>query len=143
MEYRMAWRDRDMLIRGIIESARIHAAAGARSVWSIHNEPCEIPDRDGPIAPSEVDAFAERARRLGIRENGVALFTAHAMGSVPMGGSERMPTRPTGELRGTQNVFIGDGCVLPSAPGVNPMITIMAMARRTAEFVVNALRQGR
>ena len=140
MEYRMARRDRDMLIQGIIESARIHAAAGARSVWSIHNEPCEIPDRDGPIAPSEVDAFAERARRLGIRENGIALFSAHAMGSVPMGASERMPTTPTGRLRGAESVFVGDGSVLPSAPGVNPMIAIMAMARRTADHVVTALK---
>ena len=131
------------MARGIVESARIHAAAGARQVFSLHNRPCEIPYREGPIAPAEVEAFAERARALGIRPNGLALFTAHAMGSVPMGASERCPTEVDGSLRGVRNVFIGDASVFPTPPGVNPMITIMAMARRTADFVVNALRQGR
>ncbi len=140
VDYTMIPEDRKMMERGIVESARIHIAAGARSVWTLHNEPCEIPYRDGPIPPSELDAFAARVRELGIRPNGLALFTAHAMGSVPMGASDRMPVKPTGELRGVRNVFVGDGSVLPSPPGVNPMITIMAMARRTAEFVVAELR---
>jgi choline dehydrogenase-like flavoprotein len=39
-----------------------------------------------------------------------------------------------------RKLFIGDGSVLPSAVGVNPMITIMAMARRTADFVLQSLR---
>jgi choline dehydrogenase-like flavoprotein len=59
-----------------------------------------------------------------------------------MGASEKMPTKPNGELRAMRNVFVGDGSVLPTPPGVNPMITIMAMARRTADFVVKALRRS-
>ncbi len=142
IEYRMVKTDRDTMIRGIVESARIHIAAGAQSVWSLHSEPCDIPLRDGPIRPSELDAFEARVRGLGIRPNALALFTAHAMGSVPMGASDRFPTRPTGELRAARNLFIGDGSVFPTPPGVNPMITIMAMARRTADFVLQALRRG-
>jgi choline dehydrogenase-like flavoprotein len=138
--YRMVRGDRETMVRGIVESARIHVAAGAQGVWSLHSEPCEIPVRPGRIAPAEFDAFAARVARLGIRPNALALFTAHAMGSVPMGASSRRPTRPTGELRGVRNLFIGDGSALPSAVGVNPMITIMAMARRTADFVLQSLR---
>ena len=140
IDYAMVRGDRDTMARGIVESARIHAAAGAKSVWSLHTRPCEIPTREGTIRPAEVDAFADQVARLGIRPNALALFTAHAMGSVPMGESERRPTQPTGELRGVRNLFIGDGSVLPSAVGVNPMITIMAMARRTADFVIQTLR---
>jgi len=141
-EYVMNERDRRTMVEGIIESARIHVAAGAKSVWSLHHAGGEIPYREGPIIASELDAFANEVRRLGIRPNGLALFSAHAMGSVPMGASEKFPTKPNGELRAVPNVFIGDGSVLPTPPGVNPMITIMAMARRTADFVVDALRRA-
>ena len=109
-------------------------------MWSLHTEPCEIPARPGRIKPAELDAFADRVSALGVKPNAIALFTAHAMGSVPMGASGWRPTKPTGELRGVRNLFIGDGSVLPSAVGVNPMITIMAMARRTADFVLQSLR---
>jgi choline dehydrogenase-like flavoprotein len=137
--YVMAAADRDMMVRGIVESARIHVAAGARGVTSLHHAGGEIPYREGPIRPAEFDAFADEVRRLGIRENALALFSAHAMGSVPMGASERAPTRVTGELRAVRNLFVGDGSALPSAPGVNPMITITAIARRTADSVVKRL----
>ena len=140
VDYEMVRADRETMMRGIVESARIHVAAGAQGVWALHSEPCEIPLREGRIAPQELDIFAARVRMLGVRPNALALFTAHAMGSVPMGASDRLPTKTTGELRGVRNLFIGDGSVLPSPPGVNPMITIMAMARRTADFVVQALR---
>jgi len=140
IEYRMNRSDRGTMLRGIVESARIHAAAGAQGIWSLHTEPCEIPVRPGRISPAELDRFADRVSSLGIKPNAIALFTAHAMGSVPMGSSGWRPTKPTGELRGVRKLFIGDGSVLPSAVGVNPMITIMAMARRTADFVLQSLR---
>ena len=140
IDYRMVPEDREAMVQGIIESARIHAAAGARTLWSLHTEPCEIPLRDGRILAPELDAFASRVRAFGVKPNAIALFTAHAMGSVPMGASNQLPTKPTGELRSARNVFIGDGSVLPTPPGANPMITIMAMARRTASFVLWSLR---
>jgi choline dehydrogenase-like flavoprotein len=84
--------------------------------------------------------LTEDVRRMGARPNRLALFSAHAMGSCPMGADDRMPTRTDGRLRGAENVFVGDASVLPTALGVNPMITIMAMALRTADFVVAALR---
>ena len=57
-----------------------------------------------------------------------------------MGAADRFPTKPTGEFRALRNLFIGDASVLPTPPGVSRMITIMAMARRTASFVLDALR---
>jgi choline dehydrogenase-like flavoprotein len=32
-------------------------------------------------------------------------------------------------------VWIGDGSAFPTAPGVNPMISIMALAHRTAAHI--------
>ena len=73
-----------------------------------------------------------------MRENGLPLLSAHEMGSVPTGASDRSPTEPDGRLRGAENVFVGDASVFPTAVGFNPMTTVMAMARRTAVAVVQA-----
>jgi hypothetical protein len=40
--------------------------------------------------------------------------------------------RLAGNGHDTRGVWIGDGSALPIASGVDPMITIMALARRTA-----------
>ena len=142
VDYRMAAADRNAIVEGIAESARIHTAAGARAVTSLHHAGGEIPYRNGPIAPSELEAFTEDIRKLGATPNALALFTAHALGSMPMGPADPMPVDLRGEFRDVSNLFIGDASVLPSAPGVNPMITIMAMARRTADFVVRAVHRA-
>jgi hypothetical protein len=62
IDYVMVREDRETMARGIVESARIHVAAGARQVFSLHNRPCEIPYREGPIADAEVEGFAGRVR---------------------------------------------------------------------------------
>jgi choline dehydrogenase-like flavoprotein len=45
-----------------------------------------------------------------------------------------------GELHDTPGVWIGDASAFPTAPGVNPMISIMALAHRTAENIVAGSR---
>ena len=50
------------------------------------------------------------------------------------------PTRqsvadPCGELHDTKGVWIGDGSAFPTSSGTNPMISIMALAHRTAEAI--------
>ena len=39
-------------------------------------------------------------------------------------------TNSYGKIFGHDNLFINDGSLIPSAPGVNPQGTIMAIARR-------------
>ena len=42
---------------------------------------------------------------------------------------------PEGELHDTPGVWIGDASAFPTSSGTNPMITIMALARRTGEAI--------
>ena len=44
---------------------------------------------------------------------------------------------PQGELHDTPGVWIGDASAFPTPSGTNPMITIMALARRTAEAIAD------
>jgi choline dehydrogenase-like flavoprotein len=39
---------------------------------------------------------------------------------------------PVGELHDTTGVWIGDASGMPTCSGANPMITVMALAHRTA-----------
>ncbi|HET6339323.1 MAG TPA: GMC family oxidoreductase, partial [Polyangiales bacterium] len=68
--------------------------------------------------------------------NRLTLFSAHQMGSARMGRDPGTSVaKPTGELHDTRGVWIGDTSAFPSAPGVNPMITCMALAMRTASRI--------
>ena len=43
--------------------------------------------------------------------------------------------KPTGELHDVEGVWIGDTSAFPTPSGANPMLTCMALAHRTAEFI--------
>ncbi|TLZ91155.1 MAG: FAD-binding protein [Methanobacteriota archaeon] len=144
LQYHLSSRDRRNLTHGLQEAARILRAAGALRMGSLHLRECSVGDGREPIRGAEFDAFIDRMGRLGIRENGVALFSAHPMGSARAGTDPRTSAaKPTGESHDVRNLWIGDGSLLPTAPGVNPMISIMALAARTAGFIRERLsRRG-
>ena len=67
------------------------------------------------------------------------LFSAHQMGTARMGRNPKTSVaKPTGELHDVRGVWIGDTSAFPSALGVNPMVTCMALAARTAGFIADA-----
>jgi choline dehydrogenase-like flavoprotein len=59
------------------------------------------------------------------------------MGSCRMGADpETSVADGHGQLHDTGGVWIGDASAFPTAPGVNPMVTIMSLAHRTAEAIL-------
>ncbi len=65
------------------------------------------------------------------------LITVHAMGTCRMGGDpRRFVTNQWGQTYDVPNLFITDAGVFPTSIGVNPQLTIMALARRTAEYII-------
>ena len=112
--------------------ARIQAAAGAEEISVTH--------RGGHLqwtAGEDLEAFIDSMNAIPVEQ--IPLFSAHQMGSCRMGADPATSvTDPRGELHDTRGVWIGDGSALPSAPGTNPMVSIMAIAHRTAE----AMRAG-
>ena len=58
------------------------------------------------------------------------------MGSCRMGDDPQTSVAgPWGELHDTKGVWIGDGSAFPTSSGTNPMVSIMALAHRTAEAI--------
>ena len=58
-------------------------------------------------------------------------FGLHLMGGCRIGtDAERSVVDPDFRLRGFQNVYVCDSSIFPNAPGINPGLTVMALAQR-------------
>jgi choline dehydrogenase-like flavoprotein len=116
--------------RAIEAEIRLHHAAGARRIQLFAH---------GLPAWEQGDDLAEyiaRATAVPLRAGGATLFAAHQMGSCRMGADPATSVAdPRGELHDTPGVWIGDASAFPTPSGTNPMITIMALASRTAENI--------
>ncbi|MBS3942208.1 MAG: GMC family oxidoreductase [Actinobacteria bacterium] len=114
-------------LRTLIE---LHAAAGARLIFDTHRS-LAMWQRG-----QDLDAFVERAQKAGDGAGGRVMFSAHQMGSARMGADPATSVAdPTGRLHDTRGVWIGDTSAFPTAVGSNPMLTCMALARRTAHAI--------
>ncbi len=128
IRYGVGAPERRLLERGMVEMARIHDAAGASRILTLHTPPLER-EPDGSL-----DAFVAGIAKRGVAPNRVLLFTAHQMSSCRIGADPRTSTAdPDGKVRGIDGLYVTDASAFPTASGVNPMLSIMALARRTAE----------
>jgi choline dehydrogenase-like flavoprotein len=126
-------RDQANLRNALEAQMRLHQAAGAKAIYSLA---AGLPTwRYG----DDLDACVERARRVPQRGGGQRLFSAHQMGTCRMGTDPKTSVaNPWGELHDTKGVWIGDGSAFPTPSGTNPMVSIMALARRTAEALAGS-----
>jgi choline dehydrogenase-like flavoprotein len=113
--------------------ARAHAAAGAQAIIDLH------PKRPLWTRGKDLDGWVDEIAALPMGNGGRPLFSAHQMGSARMGSDPRRSVaNPEGELHDTPGVWIGDTSAFPTAVGSNPMLTCMALARRTAHAILAA-----
>lgn len=124
--------------RSIAVQARLHEAAGAREIYALG---AGLPRwRQG----EDLDRYVARVQRVPLRAGGMRLFSAHQMGTCRMGSDpETSVAGPWGELHDTPGVWIGDASAFPTASGTNPMITVMALAHRTAEAIASQATAAR
>ena len=70
---------------------------------------------------------------MGYAPGRCSFYAFHLMGSARLGASpSNAATKPDGETWETRNLYVMDGSSFPSASGVNPMITIEAIAEMNA-----------
>jgi len=119
--------------RAHVELARLHHAAGAERIFTLHSELVAWQRSE------DFEAYLGRVEAASYAPNDVVCFTAHQMGSCRMGADpETSVADGHGQLHDTAGVWIGDGSAFPTAPGVNPMVTIMSLAHRTAGAILAA-----
>ncbi|MEA2458567.1 MAG: hypothetical protein QOC95_1539, partial [Thermoleophilaceae bacterium] len=114
--------------RGIELLCELYAAAGAEVLYP----PVE---GLGEIWPDEIAALGSRE----VRARDLTLMAFHPLGTA------RADARPAHgvvdgdlSLHDAEGVYVCDGSVVPSSIGVNPQITIMALATRLAYHLLGA-----
>ncbi|MHA2097705.1 MAG: GMC family oxidoreductase N-terminal domain-containing protein [Candidatus Kariarchaeaceae archaeon] len=125
IRYKLSKEDKYHLMKGLENSIEMHFAAGAKKVNTLHNEFTELKK-------------PEEAKRIWDLRNGpneMSLFSAHPTGTTRMGVDPKLSVvDKTCEMHHYPGVYVMDGSVIPTAPGVNPMITILATISRAIDL---------
>ncbi len=124
--YNLSQGDADKMRRATAVLANLFLAAGATKVY--------------PMLPGmEELSTAEEVRKLSTMKLAPSAFDVtafHPLGTCLMGTDpERSVVGPDFETHEVERLFIADGSVVPGPLGVNPQMTIMAMALKAGEII--------
>ncbi len=129
VDYAFSPEVRRALIASMRASARIFFAAGADRVHAPAARQFFIEARDA----NRVD---EMIPSSGLKLGKVTISSAHLMGGCRMGASPAdSVTDAWGQVHGVPWLFVADASLFPHCAGINPYVTIMALADRVAEHV--------
>ena len=135
IEYTLGRREQSLVSRGIASAARVQIAAGADEVHTLHANGLVF-RRSATTRPSEIESFCERVIAEPVTANRCMVFSAHQMGTCRM-GRERMNSvcDESGAVYGVKGLYVADASLFPASSGVNPMITVMALAKCVAGLI--------
>ena len=134
------WAERTTILLVMqTEDNRIRLRLGRSPLTLFRRDLVSLPDEEATI-PSKIPLGHEVAHEFARRVNGIALgsineglfdvpMTAHILGGCPIGhdAGEGVVTKEF-ELHGHPGIHVADGSIMPANPGVNPSLTITALA---------------
>jgi len=153
IDYRLDAKGIATMRHALVAMAGIVRAAGARTILAAGTPPLwhgRVRFAPGQ-EPRSFVVFEDALRAFDFSPNRGSVFSAHQMGSVRMGASAaEHACDPEGRVRAGAShasgvvggLYVADGSLFPTGLGVNPMITIMALARRVARTVEAEGRAG-
>src|SRR5438067_9277667 len=135
VEYKLSRPDLAHMRKGIEAGVRILEAAGAKEVFT--SQAAYVSYRPGQRGG--IEAFMNDVDRRGYGPGQMSYVSFHQMGSCRMGLDQATSViGEDGECHQLKGLFVTDASAFPSASGVNPMLTIMAMAHRASRFIAAA-----
>jgi choline dehydrogenase-like flavoprotein len=127
--YRLSDDDARRLAFGIARAAEIHFAAGATEVYPNIGRVGVL--RFGALANFEATSFKPAELRLeAFHPMGTARITADPVTGV---------CSADGEINGVGDLYVADASLFPTSVGVNPMMTVIAFAKRLAKRLAERL----
>jgi choline dehydrogenase-like flavoprotein len=127
--YNLNERDARLMQRGVETLCEVFQAAGARRVLPL------LPGHDEVSTPAALAGL----RASHVKPGDLDVTAYHPLGTCRIGADEAACLGPDHQLRDAKGVYVCDGSAVPSSLGVNPQMTIMAMALRAAEIIDSRL----
>lgn len=122
------------------------ASSSDASISDNSTQPTEGGD-GGDINDPPFQSFLSAIRRIGLSPGDATFASAHQMGTCRMSSSEHGRAReppgvvdPKGRVWGVEGLYVADASVFPSASGVNPMVTNMAISDMISRGVARELK---
>jgi choline dehydrogenase-like flavoprotein len=136
VRYKLSDYDTNHLRTGLEGCASILEAVGAQRIIGSHVKWVGYePGRSGSRERVMADADA-----AGYGAGQISLGSFHIMGSARMGGSPLSSAcDPTGQTWDVRDLYVCDGSAFPTASGVNPQISIQAIANMSARGIAARL----
>ena len=134
ISYRISPRDVNTARDALVAMARLTRVAGAQRLVALGTPAAwhEVKPNDD----AAWRAYLDRLGRFDFAPNRGSAFSAHQMGTARAGRDPRTSaTDPWGRVRGARDLYVADTSLFPTALGVNPMVTVMALAARVARAV--------
>jgi choline dehydrogenase-like flavoprotein len=157
IDYTTSAFDRKHILEGLIAAAKIAYVSGAKEFHTSYRDmrpfirskdstaEADINATDGGINDPAFQDWIREFRKKSplIAEYGTAA-SAHQMGTCRMSNSPKKGVvDPDGQVWGTEGLYVADASVFPSASGVNPMVTNMAITDWTSRKLAKAMNRDK
>ena len=146
VDYRLDGVGVRTLRHATVRMARLARAAGAGEIVVAATPAIRFHPFRGAAGANDAafGLFEDRIDGMDFGPNRGSVFSAHQMGTVRMGAAPRdHPCDPQGRVRSRgrrgriiAGLYVADASLFPTGIGINPMLTVMALARRVSRTVL-------
>lgn len=141
--------DKKNILEGLIALSKIQYVEGALEIFTVIpgmrpfiRAPSAEPANDG-INDPKFQTWLNEVRAKGFPSPESLFVSAHQMGTSRMSArASDGVVDPQGKVWGTEGLFVADASVFPSASGVNPMVTNMAISDWISRGIVKGLEES-
>jgi choline dehydrogenase-like flavoprotein len=139
--------DKKHIMTGLLALAKIQYVEGASEIFttipgvSTFKRDTSLPTSGDGINDERFQTWLKEVEAKGFPTPESVFVSAHQMGTCRMSKVEKEGVvDPTGQVWGTEGLFVADASVFPSASGVNPMVTNMAISDHISRGIAEGLR---